>query len=246
MTLAQYLNAQFSVMQNVEFCIRLLVACLCGAAVGIERSRRFKEAGMRTHMVVCFAAALIMIISKYGFADLTQPDGSSFPGIRGADSARIAAQVVSGISFLCAGVIYKNGGTVKGLTTAAGIWFTAGIGLAIGAGMYVVGLCGMAIMMVMQFVMHRVAVGGDAYDGNRLQFTVKNGYDFNGALETQLKEWNAQVAESRVTRHKDGTTDYDLTVRRKKSISYAELKSFMEGREDILSVSSSPLHGQLY
>ena len=246
MTLAQYLNAQFSVMQNVEFCIRLLVACLCGAAVGIERSRRFKEAGMRTHMVVCFAAALIMIISKYGFADLTQPDGSSFPGIRGADSARIAAQVVSGISFLCAGVIYKNGGTVKGLTTAAGIWFTAGIGLAVGAGMFVVGLCSLAMMMLVQIVMHHIAVGGDAYAGNRLQFTVKNGYDFNGALEEKLKEWHAQVQESKVTRHSDGTTDYDLTVRRKTSVTYAELKSFMAGREDILSVSNSPLHSQFY
>ena len=95
MTLAHYLNTQFSLAQNLDFCVRLLVACACGAAIGAERSRRFKEAGVRTHIVVCFAAALIMIISKYGFADLTNPDGSNFPGIRGADSARVAAQVVS-------------------------------------------------------------------------------------------------------------------------------------------------------
>ena len=246
MTLAEYMNSQFSLMQNLDFCFRLLLACFCGALIGVERSRRFKEAGVRTHIVVCFAAALIMIISKYGFADLTQPDGTSFPGIRGADSARVAAQVVSGISFLCAGVIFKNGGTIKGLTTAAGIWLTAGIGLAIGAGMFVVGVCGTVMMNLIQYLMHRVAVGGDAYSGNRLQFTVKNGYDFNGALEVQLREWHAQVSESKVTRHADGTTDYDLTIRRKQAISYADIKGFMLGREDIISASNSPLQSQFY
>ena len=246
MTLAHYLNTQFSLAQNLDFCVRLLVACACGAAIGAERSRRFKEAGVRTHIVVCFAAALIMIISKYGFADLTNPDGSNFPGIRGADSARVAAQVVSGISFLCSAVIIKNGGSVKGLTTAAGIWLTAGIGLAIGAGMFVVGIFGTVLMNLNQFFLHKVAVGADAYGGNRLQFTVKNGHDFNGALEEQLKQWKAQVSESKVTRHSDGTTDYDLTIRRREAISYAEIKEFMLSREDIISASNSPLQPKIY
>lgn len=245
-TLTQYMNSQFSLVQNLDFCVRLLLACFCGAAIGAERSRRFKEAGVRTHIVVCFAAALIMIVSKYGFADLTRPDGTNFPGIRGADSARVAAQVVSGISFLCAGVIFKNGGTVKGLTTAAGIWLTAGIGLSIGAGLFVVGVSGTVMMSLIQFVLHRFEVGADAYAGNRLQFTVKNGYDFNGALEAQLREWHAQVSESKVTRHSDGTTDYDLTLRRREAITYAEIKSFMLSRDDVISASNSPLKTQFY
>jgi Uncharacterized membrane protein len=247
MILSQYLNNQFSLMQNADFCFRLLLACFCGAVIGAERSRRFKEAGIRTHMVVCFASALIMIISKYGFADLMLPDGDDFPGVRGADPARVAAQVVSGISFLCAGVIFKNSGTVKGLTTAAGIWLTAGIGLALGSGMFVVGICGTVMIYLIQILMHHVAIGADAYAGNRLQFKVKNGYDFNGALEAQLREWHAQVTESKVTRNNnDGTTDYDLTIRRKDNITYAEIKSFMAGREDILYVSNSPLQSQFY
>lgn len=246
MTLALYLNSQFSLLQNLDFCFRLLLACVCGGAIGAERSRRFKEAGVRTHMVVCFAAALMMIVSKYSFADLTMPDGSSFPGIRGADSARIAAQVVSGISFLCAGVIFKNSGTVKGLTTAAGIWLTAGIGLAVGAGMFVIGVCATVMMYMSQFLLHRFVVGSDAYSGNHLQFTVKNGYDFNGALEKQLKEWEAQVTESKVTRRKDGTTDYDLILRRREALTYADLKGFMSVREDILSFSDSPINMQFY
>jgi len=244
MTLSAYMNSQFSLAQNLDFLVRLLVASACGAAIGVERSKRFKEAGVRTHLVVCFAAALIMIVSKYGFADLTNPDGSNFPGVRGADSARVAAQVVSGISFLCSAVIIKNGGNVKGLTTAAGIWLTAGIGLAVGAGFYVVGVGGTVLMAMVQILLHRFTLFGDAYTGNRLSFTVKNGYDFNSALEEQLKAWGAQVADSTMTRRKDGTTEYELTIRRKKALSYAEIKEFMMEREDVLSVSNSPLSNQ--
>ena len=241
MTFLQYFNTRFSLAQNLDFCLRMVLACVCGAAIGTERSRRFKEAGVRTHIIVCCAAALIMMISKYGFADLTAADGSVFNGVRGADPARVAAQVVSGISFLCAGVIFKNQGTVKGLTTAAGIWVTAGIGLAVGAGMIVPALFATALVSVLQIVMHRFAIGADAYSANRLQFTVKNGYDFNGALERQLEAWDAQVTASKVTRSKEGTTEYDLTVRRRDEITYAEFKAFTTTREEILSASNSPI-----
>ena len=242
--LLEYLNSQFSLAQHADFLIRLILACFCGAAIGFERSKRFKEAGIRTHIIVCCAAALFMIVSKYGFADLTNTAGANFNGTRGADPARVAAQVVSGISFLCSAVIIKNGGSVKGLTTAAGLWLTAGIGLAIGAGLFVVGVGGTLLMAAMQILLHRFAVGGDAYTGNRMQFTVKNGYDFNTALEEQLKAWDAQLADSKITRRKDGTTEYDLTIRRKKALTYAEIKEFMMEREDILSVSNSPLYSQ--
>lgn len=119
--LSSYLNSQFSLLQNLDFAIRILVACLCGFVLGVERSRRFKEAGVRTHMIVCAGAALIMIVSKYGFADLTSASKEMYNGTRGADPARLAAQVVSGVGFLGAGMIFKNGGSVTGLTTAAGI-----------------------------------------------------------------------------------------------------------------------------
>ena len=125
LSLTEYLNSQFSLWQNLDFFLRILSACICGACIGAERSKRFKEAGIRTHIIVCCASALMMIISKYGFADLTSAGGVDFSGTHGADPARIAAQVVSGISFLGAGVIFKHGNTVRGLTTAAGLWATA-------------------------------------------------------------------------------------------------------------------------
>ncbi len=132
-----------------------------------------------------------MIVSKYGFADLTYADGSVFNGTRGADPARIAAQVVSGISFLGAGVIFKNGSTVKGLTTAAGIWATAGIGLALGAGMYFIGIAVTVLVAVFQITMHRFTVGADSFTTNRFRFTAEYTADLKQELEEQLRQWDA-------------------------------------------------------
>ena len=241
MSFLQALHAQFNPAQMMDLCLRLLLACVFGSAIGFERSKRFKEAGIRTHIIVCCGAALFMIVSKYGFADLTMGDGSPFSGTRGADPARVAAQVVSGISFLCAGVIFKNSGTVKGLTTAAGLWFTAGIGLTTGAGMLLIAFVATLLVCLLQILMHRYAVGADAYAANRLQFTVKNGFEFNHSLTEQLALWDAQVTESRIDRSKDGTTEYDLTVRRREEITYEEMKAFMEAHEEILRASNSPI-----
>ena len=221
----------------LSWCIRLLLACLCGAAIGFERSKRFKEAGIRTHIIVCVGAALAMIISKYGFEDL----GGILDGSRTSDPARVAAQVVTGISFLGAGVIFKNGGTIKGLTTAACLWATASIGLAVGAGMIAIGIFATVLVTAVQILLHRYAVGSDAYAANRLQFTVKNGFEFNRSLMKQLEDWGATIAESKIDRRKDGTTEYDITIRRKTELSYDEMKAFMEAHGEILSASNSPI-----
>lgn len=232
-----FFSGQFALARTMEYCLRLLLACALGAGIGFERSKRFKEAGIRTHIIVCVGAALAMIISKYGFEDL----GGILDGSRTSDPARVAAQVVSGISFLGAGVIFRNGGSIKGLTTAAGLWVTATIGLAVGSGMYVIAVFSTILIAFLQFLMHRFAIGADAYAGNNLHFTVKNGFHFSLTLEKQLEAWNAQVTESKMDRRKEGTTDYDLTVRRKTEISYDEMKEFMEAHEEIISGSNSPI-----
>jgi len=126
-----------------EMLLRLVVAGLCGALIGFERKSRLKEAGLRTHFVVAVGSALIMIVSKYGFMDLL--DVSQRISI---DPSRIAAQVVSGIGFLGAGTIIVQRQSVRGLTTAAGLWSTAGIGLAIGAGMYLIGFGGTVLILL--------------------------------------------------------------------------------------------------
>lgn len=137
-------------LHQFEYILRVLLAGICGIIVGMERKNRSKEAGVRTHFVVASGAALMMILSKYSFYDL-MPDLS---GVRGADPARIAAQVVSGIGFLGAGMIFVHKNTITGLTTAAGIWATSGIGMAIGAGMYLLGISFTLIILTAQIVLH--------------------------------------------------------------------------------------------
>lgn len=133
------------------YVFRMIIAGMCGVLIGLERKNRSKEAGVRTHCVVACASALMMLISKYGFADMT----IGADGVRGADGARIAAQVVSGIGFLGAGMIFVHKNTVTGLTTAAGIWATSGVGLAIGAGMYIVGIAASVIVILAQILLHK-------------------------------------------------------------------------------------------
>ncbi len=117
-----------------EFILRLSVAALLGAAIGLDREYRAKEAGLRTHFLVSMGSALFMIISQYGFSEILGRPGTSW------DASRVAAQVVSGIGFIGAGTIIIQKQFVRGLTTAAGLWATSGIGLAVGGGMYGVGI----------------------------------------------------------------------------------------------------------
>ena len=138
-------------MAEILYFVRVVLAGICGIAIGYERKNRAKEAGLRTHCIVACAAALMMVISKYGFEDLAY----SAVMARGTDPARIAAQVVSGVGFLGAGMIFVQKQTIKGLTTAAGIWATAGIGMAIGAGMYIIGILSTLFVILMQVVLHK-------------------------------------------------------------------------------------------
>lgn len=114
------------------FILRLLVAGLLGTVIGLDREYRVKDAGFRTHFLVSLGSALIMIVSQWGFGEILRE-----PGV-GLDPSRIAAQVVSGIGFIGAGTIIIHRQLVRGLTTAASLWATAGIGLAAGAHMYIV------------------------------------------------------------------------------------------------------------
>lgn len=126
---------------DYEFLIRIIVAGALGALIGLERERRFKEAGLRTHFLVAVGSAVFMIVSKYAFYDVIGEDVT-------LDPSRIAAAIPSGIGFLGAGMILVQRSSIHGLTTAAGIWATAGIGLAIGGGMYDIGIFGGLLVIV--------------------------------------------------------------------------------------------------
>lgn len=123
--------------------IGIALSLLLGFAIGLERKFRAKEAGIRTHTIVCVGAALVMVVSKYAFDD-----------VQAYDAARIAAQVVSGVGFLGAGIIVYRHNEIHGLTTAAGVWATAGVGLAAGGGMYIVATASTLLIIAVQCLLH--------------------------------------------------------------------------------------------
>lgn len=115
--------------------VRLLLSLVAGGIIGLERSQKREYAGLRTHILICLGSTLLMLLSIW------IPE--EYLGAKNGDPGRIAAQVVSGIGFLGAGSIIRLGNTIKGLTTAASLWFVAALGLALGAGMYIP--CGIAL-----------------------------------------------------------------------------------------------------
>ncbi|MEZ5103162.1 MAG: MgtC/SapB family protein [Draconibacterium sp.] len=125
--------------------IRILVSFAIGAIVGIERETHNQPAGLRTHILISIGSTIAMLVSIYIPQTFTQ--------FQNGDPGRIAAQVVSGIGFLGAGAILKFGGNVKGLTTAASIWAMAALGLAVGAGMYLIGFIGLSVILFALVVM---------------------------------------------------------------------------------------------
>ncbi|HJB93591.1 MAG TPA: MgtC/SapB family protein [Candidatus Borkfalkia stercoripullorum] len=130
-------------LEELKYLISILIAVVLGFAIGFERKLRFKEAGIRTHTIVCVGSALIMVVSKYGFGD--SPD---------YDASRVAAQIVSGIGFLGAGIIVYRKHEIRGLTTAAGVWATAGVGMAAGAELYIVAAGAAVIIIAVQCLLH--------------------------------------------------------------------------------------------
>ena len=130
-------------MAELRYLFSIVVAVILGFAIGYERKLRFKEAGIRTHTIVCAGSALIMVVSKYGFGDSIE-----------ADASRVAAQIVSGVGFLGAGIIIYRKHEIHGLTTAAGVWATSGIGMAAGAELYLVARGATILIIAVQCLFH--------------------------------------------------------------------------------------------
>lgn len=131
-----------------EIVIRLSLAALFGAIIGLERERKNWAAGLRTHMLVCVGSALTMMVSAYGFMDVLGTKNVVL------DPSRIAAQVISGIGFIGAGtILFLRQGIVRGLTTAAGLWTVAAIGLATGGGMYFAASIATALAIIILFIL---------------------------------------------------------------------------------------------
>jgi putative Mg2+ transporter-C (MgtC) family protein len=186
-----------------EIALRLVLATLLGGLVGLERERLERAAGLRTHAIVALAAALMMLVSTYGFNDVLGP--GQFDAF---DPSRIAAQVVSGIGFLGAGVIIFRKSVVRGLTTAASVWAVAGLGLACGGGLFAAAGITTGLLLLLQFVLRPIERRVFAHHReHRLELRVRRGSGSPAAIEATVSRAGVGLQSLRVRPAHGGSED---------------------------------------
>ncbi len=211
-----------------EMLLRVLLACICGGIIGIERNRRQKDAGTRTHLVVALGAALFMIVSKYGFFDVMAIGMN-------ADATRIASTIVTGVSFLGAGVIFTKGTSIKGLTTSAGIWATAAVGCALGAGMYLVGIAVTVILLLFQLFLHKFYHKIEVAN-IEISITATNESGDFSAVSGILSDSDIHIEGIKLRKNSDGTTSCTMIARHSNDFTAADLGELMKANSDITAI----------
>ncbi|MEA2697733.1 MAG: putative Mg2+ transporter-C (MgtC) family protein [Myxococcales bacterium] len=211
---------------HADLLFRILVGTLLGAAIGFERDLHGRPAGLRTHSIVALASATFMVISTqfayyqhYGAGDLMVTDPS-----------RIASAVVSGIGFLGAGAILRTGITIRGLTTAAGLWLVASIGMAAGGGMYVVAVFATALGLGALTLLRRFEDRGEPIARQRVMVTVDEAQFPVPAVVEALKGKGALVSQEEYERHRTaGHVRISFEVRTPAPVQSHELAQALEG-----------------
>ncbi len=207
-------------LTETRILLDLLLSVVLGFIIGFERKLRLKEAGIRTHTVVCVGSALMMVVSKYGFGGA-------------ADSARVAAQIVSGVGFLGAGMIVYKQHEVHGLTTAAGVWATAGVGMACGGRLYVIAIGATAILVVVQFIFHLKI---PAFR-NKQFYSVKIEFLQTGDENLRIKEIFGTDRFNELVLHKEeGRIVYNATLNTDKEFSSTRLNEIIAENPFIRSI----------
>lgn len=218
-----------------ECVLRVIIAALCGAIIGLERKNRLKEAGTRTHLVVAFGSALFMIVSKYGFFDIVQYAMANGTEALKVDPTRVASQVVTGIGFLGAGTIFVRRQVINGLTTAAGLWATAAIGMAIGAGQYIIGLFGAVILVCFQWFLHRVKFLNKV-SPDIMIFRIEKCEHPVEMLKNVLDNFNITIQSVKVDKTSKNEIVVECLVKMPKAASPVELSDAISANENIISV----------
>ena len=205
----------------IENGLRLVLAIILGFAIGFERKMRFKEAGPRTHTIVCIGACLFTLLSIYAFPN--------------SDPARIAAQVVPGIGFIGAGMIFYHKETIHGLTTAAGMWATAAIGMATGAGWYVISILATVLVILIQCIMHMNFKVFHTHHFVKVNvvFTDKEGNEGE-----KIKKLFGVKRFNKINAKKDGEEIlYSVVISTDKIVSASEMHKIIKENENIVSIA---------
>ena len=213
------------ILTDLEYLLRIFVAMILGLLIGNERKNRNKSAGLRTHAMVALGAALMMVVSKYGFSDSVQGDG-----------ARLAAQVVSGVGFLGAGMIFVRNNLVSGLTTAAGIWTTAGVGLTVGAGMYTVGILSTLMMVLMQNTLHKFRIFSKVPINGLIRMTILNRPTAVADIERLLISYNIDVVSLQINKTEKDKIKLEFDAIYPHMLDKPALFCLLAARDDVISV----------
>ena len=225
---------------EAELMIRVGLACVLGWLIGNERKNRNKSAGTRTHAIVALGAALAMVVSKYGFQDI--PD---------YDAARVAAQVVSGVGFLGAGIIFVRNNLVNGLTTAAGLWATASVGLAMGSGLwatasvglamgsglYVIGIASALVLILMQEITHKIAYFAKVASGGMIHMTLVQETDAVKNMRNFLESFKIDVVSVKINKNKKEEIKLEFEVVYPPGFDKAGLFSKLAEKSGVIMIS---------
>ncbi|KXT84753.1 MgtC/SapB family protein [Streptococcus oralis] len=197
----------------------IFLAVVCGWAIGYERSARNKQAGIKTHIIVAVTSALMMIISKEAFLDTPN-----------FDTSRVAAQIVSGISFIGGGIIFMRDKKISGITTAAGVWATAGIGMAIGGGMWLMGLVCTVVVVMIQLLTHtsqknsgdfEIKIVGETAD----KTTLSQLYAYY-----QCEQYHSIKMEMKQTAQEE-LYEVTISIEQDQSLHLADIENFLKSQE---------------
>lgn len=220
------------ILTQGDYLLRVFIAAICGMMIGYERESRLKMAGIRTHTIIAMAASLMVVISKYGFFDVIVRDSVS------VDASRVAASVVTGVGFLGAGIILNRKTSISGVTTSAGIWATLGIGMAIGAGMWTLGIGSTIMLLIIQYFLHKnLRIFKDNNIGHVL-LHMKKGDTARERITSALTHMNIQVVATHLNIYDDDSIEANLDVVFPKDFDTENIITLMANYPEIASIDT--------
>ena len=212
-----------------ELFLRILLAALCGSAIGLERGFRKKEAGQRTHCIICVGACLFMLLSVYGFYDFTG----------NMDITQIACQIVCGIGFLGVGIIYKSETFgISGLSTATGLWATAAIGMACGVGMYALTICVTVLLIFFHIVLNVTNMESFGYTIQTVTIETDNVNDLTPLLYKKKKQYRARLLSCEYAKNEEkGTVTARFRFRMLGTVPLKDILHVIQDNKSIRGIS---------
>lgn len=220
---------------QLDLALRLLLSAVLGAVIGYEREIHDHPAGMRTHLLVALGSASFTVVSIYGFTN------TGIPNEAPTDPSRVAAQIVTGIGFLGAGAIIKYGTSVRGLTTAASLWVTAAVGMAVGAGWWLVAIVTAAIAVLSLWPLRAVIRRIRAFGAHQVRIRVQtSSLDVLGDLRRSFESHRIEVSELNSQRIGKGRHEVEVTLHVPPNVNQAELVEMIQAvpEVEVLEVDS--------